>query len=328
MFHIKDRKASCLLALTWSVLLCLLLWNTLNPASTYQKYSYLAEVETFPEVEIYKCKETIEHYGGIKARICLKPLEGDHAMSSHIDSLGSWEAPLVSVMLKAMSMYPSAVFLDIGSNIGTYTVLMAAAGRHVVAVDAMLNNLAYIHHSLTVGNTTQLVRLLNNPVSDKKEALFPVNDAGGSNPGATRLVPVQLFTGGATIVGPPVTSTTLLDLLNFINTKTVIVKLDVEGYECKVLHNYLAHGHPSYYLPYICMEWAGIANNHGSSCPDLQGLVDALYSNSYTPYLLPFQAHDQGVPDNLTMVEKDKIMVQEMSWDLLWVHKDAPALFW
>ena len=106
----------------------------------------------------------IQNISGIKAKICLKPLKVDAVMSKKVDEWGSFEGTKVSVMLKAMSMYPSAVFLDIGSNIGIYTVMMAAARRHVVAVDAMLDNLAYIHHSLTLGNTTQFVRLLNNPV--------------------------------------------------------------------------------------------------------------------------------------------------------------------
>ena len=104
--------------------------------------------------------------------------------------------------------------------------------------------------------------------------------------------------------------------------------MDVEGYECKVLHHYLAHDHPAYYLPYICMEWTHIANNLGSSCPDIQGLVDALYSNSYTPYWLHENGvEDQGVPVTLEKIERDKILDQQ-PYDVLWAHKDAPALFW
>ena len=106
------------------------------------------------------------------------------------------------------------------------------------------------------------------------------------------------------------------------------MKMDVEGYECKVLHHYLAHDHPPYYLPYISMEWRNIRDNLGSSCPDIQGLVDALYSNSYTPYRLHGNGvEDQGVPDTLEMIERDKIMVQKIH-DVLWAHMDAPALFW
>ena len=36
-------------------------------------------------------------------------------------------------------------------------------------------------------------------------------------------------------MGPTVTSVTFLDLLEFIGQKTVIVKIDTEGFECKVL---------------------------------------------------------------------------------------------
>ena len=46
-------------------------------------------------------------------------------------------------------------------------------------------------------------------------------------------------------MGPAIISTTLLDLLNYINKETVIVKMDVESYECKILFQYLTHPHPS-----------------------------------------------------------------------------------
>ena len=60
---------------------------------------------------------------GIKAQICLKPLEVDAWMSKKLDDWSSFEGTKVSVMLKAMSMFPSAVFLDIGCNIGKCIVI-------------------------------------------------------------------------------------------------------------------------------------------------------------------------------------------------------------
>ena len=44
-------------------------------------------------------------------------------MSKKLDDWSSFEGTKVSVMLKAMSVFPSAVFLDIGSNIGKYIVI-------------------------------------------------------------------------------------------------------------------------------------------------------------------------------------------------------------
>ena len=112
---------------------------------------YLTVVQVFPPVDIYKCKETTEYYGGsylseqslptsmslfagIKATICLKPLEVDEWISRGLEYYGWWEGASVSTILKAMSVYPSAVFLDIGCNIGTFTLLVAAGGYQVVGV--------------------------------------------------------------------------------------------------------------------------------------------------------------------------------------------------
>ena len=108
----------------------------------------------------------------------------------------------------------------------------------------------------------------------------------------------------------------------------MIVKIDVEGYECKVFHQYLANPHPPFFLPYISMEWRNIRDNLGSSCPHIEELVDDLYRNNYAAYRLHGNGvEDQGVPDTLELVQRDKILVKKMS-DVLWAHKDAPALFW
>ena len=53
---------------------------------------------------------------------------------------------------------------DIGSNIGTYTVPVAAMGRSVVAVDMMLDNLAYIRTSLDSMDRPVHVELVHNAV--------------------------------------------------------------------------------------------------------------------------------------------------------------------
>ena len=101
---------------------------------------------------------------GLSAIMCLKPISIDVWISKFVDEKGAFEDVSVSIMLKAMSMYPHAAFLDIGSNIGMYSVMMAAAKRRVVAVDAVLHNLAYIHRSVVLQDNEKFVRLLNNPV--------------------------------------------------------------------------------------------------------------------------------------------------------------------
>ena len=180
--------------------------------------------------------------------------------------------------------------------------------------------------------------------SDQEEVLLPVLDGNKrKNPGATRLIPATAFNDSQTVrlissqkelllllqvVGPAVTSTTLLDLLNYIDSKTVIIKMDVEGYECKVLHHYLTHEHPSYYLPYILMEWKHIAINMGSSCPDVQGFVETLFSNGYSPISLHGnREEDQQVPEKLEILTRNDLFSRRL-FNVLWAHEKAPALFW
>ena len=54
--------------------------------------------------------------------------------------------------------------MDLGCNIGMYTVVTAAMGRRVVAVDADPINLAYVRKSLDLQGTTDNVKIFYNSV--------------------------------------------------------------------------------------------------------------------------------------------------------------------
>ena len=56
------------------------------------------------------------------------------------------------------------LFADLGANIGMYTVTVANLGRKVVAVDAGLQNLAYIDQSLQLNGNRENVTLVNNAI--------------------------------------------------------------------------------------------------------------------------------------------------------------------
>ena len=75
-----------------------------------------------------------------------------------------WEREIFNNVIRAMESYPGAVFLDIGANIGMYTVVIAAMRRRVIAVDADPSNLAYIRQSLQIENTTDYVEIIYNSI--------------------------------------------------------------------------------------------------------------------------------------------------------------------
>ena len=96
--------------------------------------------------------------------ICVKPKSKDSFRSDIIEKEGAWEKDNVNSVIKAMVAHPSAVFLDVGANIGMFTVVIAAMKRKVIAVDADPKNLAYIRQSLEIARTTEYVELIYNSI--------------------------------------------------------------------------------------------------------------------------------------------------------------------
>ena len=64
--------------------------------------------------------------------------------------------------------------------------------------------------------------------------MYPVTD-NKENQGGTRLVSGDAINSDTRVTGPAVTTTTLSNVLKFTKANSVILKLDVEGFECKVL---------------------------------------------------------------------------------------------
>ena len=101
---------------------------------------------------------------------CVKPPEEDAYVSTELAMGHGWEPDLVSKVMEAMTLHPEAVLLDLGSNIGAYTLPVASMGRRVVAVDMMRDNLAYIKTSLAHVGLESYVELVNNAVRLKVKA--------------------------------------------------------------------------------------------------------------------------------------------------------------
>ena len=78
-------------------------------------------------------------FAGRHLSLCVKPMEEDAVVSANIRFIvsqqgnahteftqGEWEGLMLDLVLDAMESLPEAAFLDIGANIGVYTVAAAA----------------------------------------------------------------------------------------------------------------------------------------------------------------------------------------------------------
>ena len=194
----------------------------------------------------------------------------------------------MSDVMEAMDMFPEAVFIDAGSNIGVYTLAVAAMLRSVVAVDMMQDNLAFIRESLTRRNLQGFVRLFNNALSDTKEVLWiPLDDFENKfNPGGRTLSKDKV-----TDSAEQVAAVLLSDVLDYAVASTFILKLDIQGFDCKVhvvFKHFINHTDlfqvlksndvfGQFYIPFIFIEWMST----DKSCIDL---VPHLLYLGYTPY--------------------------------------------
>ena len=218
-----------------------------------------------------------------------------------------------------------AVFLDLGSNLGVYSLLVAQL-RHssgdgrpgrVVAVDAQADNLAFISHSLVKNNIPQqMITLVHNAISDVSEPLYPIrmgNDPK-DNPGSWQFVSkveVNEEEEGE-VLGRPTVSITMASLLSSLPHSTYIVKMDIQGMECKALRSLGAF--PAAIMPYIFMEWNEIADSP-KRCPNIDGLIHQLESEGYIARW----------PSPLALMPKHCLYAPPIN--VLWVHKSARPIW-
>ena len=60
------------------------------------------------------------------------PREADVHVSASLESAGHWELRLTYILQYTLRSYPRAVFINLGANIGYYTLLAASMGHQVI----------------------------------------------------------------------------------------------------------------------------------------------------------------------------------------------------
>ncbi|XP_023346675.1 uncharacterized protein LOC111715550, partial [Eurytemora carolleeae] len=168
--------------------------------------------------------------------MCAKP---NDLVSDYILRDGIWMQNEVELLISLILDYPNSTFLDLGANLGTFSVAAAAFKHRVIAVDPFLLNHAYSRMSTFLFGSEENVRYLVNTISDGKEALYPFYRFPGNEGGISFINQETAKTKPANLIGEPVYPVTLKEILDSITTDTVIIKIDVEGSECVALTPYL-----------------------------------------------------------------------------------------
>ena len=156
-------------------------------------------------------------------------------VSNAIADSGSWmphQTKFISLLLGNASSKPG-VFLDIGANIGWFTLAMSALGHKVIAIEPMCNNVALMRASLEASHLSDHVILHSDGLSATTGRCIIHSDNG--NIGDGHMV-CGLSTDEEMKAAVPagysirqVMNSTRLDAL--VSQDIDVIKIDVEGSE-------------------------------------------------------------------------------------------------
>ena len=244
--------------------------------------------------------------------ICIHPVKTDVWVSRTLKQGIVWEKEIIKIYQHLLKQDPELGVIDIGANIGMYTLLAVAMNRSVVAVEARLLHVQMIHHAIALNkfHNRQDIVLLHNAVSDNHEMMSLI------------LEKKKLDNQGAMMVGqhgdgdrPPgpqekntdVQAIYMDDLINVTRFPKAIMKIDIEGHE----HKAMAHCDKllkKIYIPFIFMEWTFPTKTTATQ----SFIHDVLAKNNYTAYNARKPTH---------VLQKETIM--RWPGDVVWKHKNA-----
>ena len=100
--------------------------------------------------------------------ICVYEPQMDKYISASLLSREAvWEPYITHMFQRALHNYPNAVVIDLGANIGYYTLLSAMMGHRVAAIEPAYENVVRLHKGAVLNKCQHLVTLLHNAVSRK-----------------------------------------------------------------------------------------------------------------------------------------------------------------
>ncbi|KAI9017656.1 S-adenosyl-L-methionine-dependent methyltransferase [Gaertneriomyces semiglobifer] len=192
----------------------------------------------------------------IPARAGLTPTAFDmHVYSTHdivsdfIKKTGSWDEGKTRMMIQKLGEVQSAnsqkeiVFLDIGANVGWFTLTVAAAGYKVVAVEPMIANHMLLRPSICANKGfSDRITLYDVGLNNQKEQCFLFSDIYNKGDGTTAC---STDTSKTKDWNPDPEKYVFLQNINVETLDSVmaahkgqyvgLVKIDVEGFEPWVL---------------------------------------------------------------------------------------------
>ncbi|XP_060607238.1 uncharacterized protein LOC132759479 [Ruditapes philippinarum] len=158
----------------------------------------------------------------------------EDVVSGVIQRSGRWEEAITQRILSVLNQKQNQpiTFIDVGANIGFFSLLAASSGQPVVAIEPWYRHVQTLSTSIQLNKFQKRIQLIQNAVSNERGEV-QLNIGVHGNLGGARLISERervYFKETMTVK-----KILLNDIAALINTPYVVIKLDIEGHECRAL---------------------------------------------------------------------------------------------
>lgn len=266
-------------------------WNVVKQNYDFKKDDTSVSCDIYNLSRPYSAKfECIKTKTKPSTTVCLYNEYSDIYISHDLKHTGLWEPHVLQDFQEVLHRNHDIGVIDLGANIGYYTLIAAKMGHKVVAVEPFYPSIHRMHRAIEIEQLSEFVTVVHNAVADRR-ALATIQ-ISGDNQGDTKVYMNHECNSG--LCPPPVHTILMDDLLQVITFNKSLIKLDIQGYECQAM-KHASKILDKLYVPYIFMEWGLMGHHYGdekhksSDKYRIQEMIRTLFDLNYRPYSLSYE---------------------------------------